>query len=96
MSFRAIALAAIGAIGLLATAAPAMAEWHGGPGYHGGPVWHGGPGWHGGWRGGYGYGYYGPRVVVAPPPVVFAAPRVYVAPPPVVYAAPPPVYYSPY
>jgi hypothetical protein len=94
MSFRAIALAAVGAVGLMASVSPAMADWHRDGGWHGGghDGWRGG--WHGGWHGG--FGYYGPRVFVAPPPVVYAAPRVYVAPPPVVYAAPPPVYYSPY
>jgi hypothetical protein len=43
------------------------------------------------WRGGVGFGFWGPPVVVVPPPV-YAAP--YYAPPPVVYA-PPAAYYPP-
>ena len=87
----ALALAAIGLVGLLATTAaantPAVVSLSTGVavasvGHHPyGP----GPGY---WHGYYGYrGWYRPPVVVAPPRVV-----VPVAPPPVVVAPPPPAY----
>lgn len=63
-------------LGVTLAPAPAQAWWRGG-------VWVAGPG--------YGPGYYGPPVVVAPPPVYYAPPPpVYYAPPPVIYAPPPP------
>ena len=45
------------------------------------------------WRGGYGVGFYGPPVVVAPP-LYYRPPPVVYAPPPAYYA-PPPAYYAP-
>jgi hypothetical protein len=75
-------LAAAGAVAMLATAGPAMAQdWHHDNHWHG----HDDPHWHGG----YGPGYYAPPVYYAPPPVVYAPPPAYYAPPPaIVFSTP--------
>ena len=77
---RNLILAAVGTAALLATVAPASAQWRG----HGG--WRGG-GWHGGgWRGG------APWVYV-PPPIYYPPPLVYYPPPPRYYR-PPSLYFG--
>ncbi|MBN8897368.1 MAG: hypothetical protein J0H35_04145 [Rhodospirillales bacterium] len=84
-SFRVPAIGlTLAAFGVLATAAPAKADW-----YRPGWGWHRPPGhWHRHWR--------PPAVVVAPRPYYYAPPPVvYAPPPPVVYAPPPPAYYPP-
>ncbi len=80
-----LVLAAFGALALMASVAPAHAQWrgHGGPGFHDrgwrGPVGRG-PVWRGpGWRGPAWPGYYRPY---------YARPYVYAVPPPVYYYPP--------
>ncbi|HET8996432.1 MAG TPA: hypothetical protein VFN42_07170 [Acetobacteraceae bacterium] len=78
----AFGVAVLAALGVLAAAGPAKADW----GHH--------RGWHGGWHHGGWYRWGPPAVVVAPRAYYYAPPPVVYAPPPVYYA-PPPAYYPP-